>query len=96
MTSKSKLAEASTPMNCSDIYFPGRNCSERSTLRNPAFPLESHRPRLLCVISTALSVWSFADGEYSTAGLQLAFAVFWPLAASWDKLPAVPGRWHDG
>jgi hypothetical protein len=33
--------------------------------------------RLLCVIFAALSVWSFADGEHSTAGLQLAFAVFW-------------------
>jgi hypothetical protein len=51
-------------------------------------------PPLLCVIFAALSVWSFADGEYSPAGLQLAFAVFWLLAPVWDKLPAVPGRRH--
>jgi hypothetical protein len=52
-------------------------------------------PPLLCMIFAALSVWSLAHGEYSTAGLQLAFTVFWLLAAVWDKLPAVPGRRHD-
>jgi hypothetical protein len=52
-------------------------------------------PPLLCAIFATLSVWSIADGEYSTAGLQLAFAVFWLLAAVRDKLLAVPGRRHD-
>jgi len=52
-------------------------------------------PPLLCAIFAALSVWSLADGEYSTAGLQFAFAVFWLLVAIRDKLPAVPGRRQD-
>lgn len=49
-------------------------------------------PPLLCVIFAALSIWSLAEGDYFTAGLQLAFAVFWLLAAVWNKLPAVVGR----
>jgi hypothetical protein len=53
-------------------------------------------PPVLCVIFAALSAWSLANGKYSTAGPQLAFAVFWLLAAIWDKLPAVPGRRYDG
>jgi hypothetical protein len=53
-------------------------------------------PPLLCVIFAALSAWSFAEGEYTTAWLQLAFAVFWLLAATWKKLPAIPGRRHRG
>jgi hypothetical protein len=51
-------------------------------------------PPLLCVIFAAVSVWSLAAGEYSTAGLQLAFAVFWLLAAVWNGWPAVMGRRH--
>lgn len=51
-------------------------------------------PPLLCVIFAALSLWSLADGDYSTAGLQLAFAIFWLLAAR-NKLPAVTGHRHD-
>jgi hypothetical protein len=48
------------------------------------------------MIFAALSVWSLADGEYSTAGLQLAFSAFWLLATFWDRRPAVVGRRHDG
>jgi hypothetical protein len=51
-------------------------------------------PPLLCVIFAALSIWSLAEGDYSTAGLQLAFAVFWLFAAAWDEPPAVMGRGH--
>jgi hypothetical protein len=47
------------------------------------------------VVFAALSAWSLADGDYSTAGLQLAFTIFWLLAALRDKLPAVPGRRHN-
>jgi hypothetical protein len=52
-------------------------------------------PRLLCVIFVALSVWSFADDEYSTAGLQFAFSVFWLLVATRDERPTVPSRRQD-
>jgi hypothetical protein len=52
-------------------------------------------PVFLCVVFAALSAWSLADGDYSTAGLQLAFTIFWLLAALRDKLSAVPGRRHD-
>jgi hypothetical protein len=37
-------------------------------------------PPLLCVIFAALSIWSLTAGDYSTAGLQLAFSAFWLLA----------------
>jgi hypothetical protein len=53
-------------------------------------------PFVLCVVFAALSVWSLADGDYATAGLQLAFTVFWLLAALWDRRPAVLGRRHGG
>ena len=52
-------------------------------------------PAILCVVFAALSVWSLADGDYSTAGLQLAFTVFWLLAAVWNEWPAAAGRRHD-
>jgi hypothetical protein len=47
------------------------------------------------VIFVALSVWSLADGEYSTAGLQFAFSVFWLLVDTRDERPTVPSRRQD-
>jgi len=52
-------------------------------------------PLILCIVFAALSAWSFADGDYSTAGLQLAFTLFWLLAAVRNGLPAVVGRRHE-
>jgi hypothetical protein len=49
-------------------------------------------PVVLCVVFAALSVWSLANSDYSTAVLQLAFTVFWLLVAAWDRWPAIVGR----
>lgn len=39
-------------------------------------------PVILCVVFSALAVWSIIDGEYDTGALQFAFAAFWLLAAT--------------
>jgi hypothetical protein len=53
-------------------------------------------PPLLCVIFAALSIWSLAEGDYSTGGLPLAFSAFWLLATFWNRRPTVVGRRQDG
>jgi hypothetical protein len=53
-------------------------------------------PVILCIVFAALSAWSFADGDYSTAGLQLAFGAFWLLAIFWNRRPAVVARRRNG
>ena len=49
-------------------------------------------PIILCLVFAALSVWSFADGDYSAAGLQLAFSAFWLLATFRSRRTAAVGR----
>jgi hypothetical protein len=50
---------------------------------------------VLCVAFAALSVWSFADGESATGGLQLAFSAFW-LWAFWGRWPSILSRRYGG
>lgn len=50
---------------------------------------------VLWVAFAALSVWSFADDEYATGGLQLAFSAFW-LLAFWGRWPSILSQRHGG
>jgi hypothetical protein len=54
-------------------------------------------PLVLCVVSAGFGIWSLTVGEYTTAALQLAFAVLWGLMAAFrDKWPSVTGRGRNG
>jgi hypothetical protein len=52
-------------------------------------------PPLLFVAFAALSIWSLTAGDYSTAGLQLAFSAFWLFATFRSRRLAIVDRQHD-